>query len=499
MNKFDSNQEWNFDLLQDALEKIEGIVDEELQLNTYKNQIEIISAEQMLDAYSAVGMPIYYDHWQFGKQFVRESEAYKRGRMGLAYEIVINSDPCISYLMEDNTMTMQCLVMAHACFGHNHFFKNNNTFKQWTDATAIIDYLVFAKHYIKECEERYGREEVEKVLDAAHALKLHGVDRYKRPASMSKDMLKARMKARIDYEQATYNDLWTTIPKSDKKDQKVDETERFPEEPEENLLYFIQKHAPNLPDWKREILRIVRMISQYFYPQMLTKVMNEGCATFTHYHVMNSMYDRGYATDGFMLEFLESHSGVLYQREGQHLNPYTLGFKMFSDIKRICINPTKEDERWFPNFAGSGDWVSQFKYAVENFKDESFILQYLSPNVIRDLSLFYILDDEQNPELYIKNIHNDQGYKMIREKLSESYNVNNQIPNIQVVNYNRWGDRQLTLECRTLKQRKLDAKEATKTLGHLVTLWGYDIKLVVIDDSGKELQTFRVGTTDIQI
>ena len=101
-----------------------------------------------------------------------------QGITGLAYEIVINSSPCISYLMEENTATMQALVIAHAAFGHNHFFKNNYLFQQWTDADGILDYLDFAKGYVAQCEERHGRLAVEQTLDAAHALMSHGIDRY---------------------------------------------------------------------------------------------------------------------------------------------------------------------------------------------------------------------------------------------------------------------------------------------------------------------------------
>ena len=128
----------------------------ELGLDVYPNQIEVITAEQMLDAYSSVGMPLYYKHWSFGKHFAFQEASYRKGLMGLAYEIVINSSPCISYLMEENTATMQTLVTAHAAFGHNHFFKNNYLFKQWTDADGILDYLEFAKKYVTHCEHRHG-------------------------------------------------------------------------------------------------------------------------------------------------------------------------------------------------------------------------------------------------------------------------------------------------------------------------------------------------------
>ena len=145
----------------------------------------MISAEQMMDAYSTVGMPLGYAHWSFGKRFLGVEQRYKSGQMGLAYEIVINSSPCISYLMEENTMTMQALVMAHAGYGHNSFFKNNYLFRAWTSAESIIDYLLFAKNYVADCEQRYGEEDVELVLDSCHAMMDYGVDSYKRPPRLS--------------------------------------------------------------------------------------------------------------------------------------------------------------------------------------------------------------------------------------------------------------------------------------------------------------------------
>src|SRR5882757_8409984 len=144
--------DWDFGTIQRIYDRVERIGLKELKLDTYPNQIEVITAEQMLDAYSSIGMPLFYKHWSFGKHFAHQETFYRKGLMGLAYEIVINSSPCISYLMEENTATMQTMVIAHAAFGHNHFFKNNYLFKQWTDAEGILDYLDFAKNYIAQCE-----------------------------------------------------------------------------------------------------------------------------------------------------------------------------------------------------------------------------------------------------------------------------------------------------------------------------------------------------------
>lgn len=473
-----TGSEWTFELIEQYDVEIAKIA-KEFKLDTYPNQIEVISAEQMMDAYSSVGMPVGYHHWSFGKQFLNTSKRYKRGQMGLAYEIVINSDPCIAYLMEENTITMQALVIAHAAYGHNSFFKGNYLFKTWTDASAIIDYLLFARNYISECEERHGLETVEKFLDSCHAIMNYGVDRYKRPPPISAEEEKNRQQEREEYLQQQVNELWLTFPTKPGKE-KSGKRRRFPKEPQENLLYFIEKNAPLLEPWQREVVRIVRKIAQYFYPQRQTQVMNEGWATFWHYTILNRLYDKGLVTDGFMIEFLQSHTAVTYQPPFDSpwysgINPYTLGFAMYQDIRRICETPTDEDKQWFPDIAGS-DWLTTIHFAMENFKDESFILQFLSPKVIRDLKLFSIMDDDMENEYHVKAIHDENGYQLVREQLARQYNLSYNEPNIQVWNVNIRGDRSLTLRHIPVDRVPMNA-DTTEVLKHIHRLWGFDIHL----------------------
>ncbi|WP_027158250.1 SpoVR family protein [Methylobacter luteus] len=485
--------EWTFELIEKYHAEIARIANN-FGLDTYPIQLEIITAEQMMDAYASVGMPIGYSHWSFGKEFVKNEKRYKRGQMGLAYEIVINSNPCIAYLMEENSMTMQALVIAHAAYGHNSFFKKNYLFTTWTSADSIIDYLLFAKSYIADCEERYGEEQVEAILDSCHALKSFGVDRYKRPSKLSLQEEQARQRDREAYLQSQVNELWRTIPTKETPRSDTEEEVRFPEEPQENILYFIEKNAPFLEPWQREIIRIVRKISQYFYPQRQTQVMNEGWATFWHYTILNQLYDEGLVTDGFMIEFLQSHTNVVYQppfdsKYYSGINPYALGFAMMSDIRRICENPTPEDKHWFPEIAGS-DWNKTLHFAMQNFKDESFISQYLSPKVIRDLKLFSILDDYREREIAVTSIHDEQGYQYIRQALSEQYNLGSNEPNIQVYHVDRKGDRSLTLR-HTQYHRLPLAKSADEVLKHVARLWGFDVRLETLSEDGSVLTTFE--------
>lgn len=480
-----TTSEWNFDLIRDCDRAI-GELAREFRLDTYPNQIEVISSEQMMDAYAAVGMPIGYHHWSYGKQFLSTEHSYKRGQMGLAYEIVINSNPCIAYLMEENTMAMQALVIAHACYGHNSFFKGNYLFKTWTDADSIIDYLVFAKNYISKCEERYGIDQVEEIIDSCHALMNYGVDRYKRPYPISAREEEQRQAEREEYLQRQVNDLWRTIPKSEHAEGDAKTAQRFPSEPQENILYFLEKNSPLLESWQREIIRIVRKIAQYFYPQRQTQVMNEGWACFWHYTLLNELYARGLVTDGFMLEFLQSHTSVIAQLPYDHpyfsgINPYTLGFAMMMDIRRICENPTAEDRDWFPDIAGK-DWNETLQFAMRNFKDESFILQFLSPKVMRDLKLFSIIDDDNEDNIEVAAIHNEGGFRKLREMLAGQYNLGNREPNIQVYSVNIRGDRSLTLH-HTMHDRKPLADSVHEVLRHLHRLWGFDVHLYSMDNN----------------
>ena len=483
-----SEAEWDFPTLDRTYKAIEEIALQDLKLEVYPNQVEIISSEQMLDAYSSLGMPLMYNHWSFGKLFAREETMYRAGYSALAYEIVINSSPCISYLLEENSMTMQALVMAHAAFGHNHFFKNNYLFQQWTNAEGILDYLAFAKRYISACEERYGRDEVEAILDSAHALMNEGVFRYRRPPKPSRERAAEKRRRRAEYEEEAYNELWRTLPAGVEPPSAppvIDPDADFDGEmklPEENLLYFLEKYSPTLRPWQREVLRIVRNLAQYFYPQRQTKVMNEGCATFVHYTIMNMLYDRGLIGEGSLLEFLHSHTSVVFQptfddRRYSGINPYALGFGMMADIKRICEAPSAEDRDWFPHFAGKGDFMGVLKDAWANYRDESFIEQFLSPKLMRDLRMFALHDTASDSAYTVSAIHNEQGYRRVRAALARQYDAGLADPNIQVTGADLKRSRKLHLEHRMHRGIPLHQASKDVILAHIEHLWGHEVAL----------------------
>jgi stage V sporulation protein R len=254
----------------------------------------------------------------------------------------------------------------------------------------------------------------------------------------------------------------------------------FPPDPQENILYFVEKFSPKLEPWQRELVRVVRKLAQYFYPQGQTKVMNEGWAVFWHYTILNRLHEKGLVDDGFMLEFLKSHTNVMHQPgfDSRHfggMNPYTLGFSIFEDLKRICERPDAEDREWFPDIAGT-DWRKTLDFAMRNYKDESFIAQYLSPRLIRELRLFALADHADEEELVVDTIHNESGYRRLRKLLSEQHAHETRVPDVQIVRYDRDGDRSLELQHMAYRERPL-ADAADEVVKHLYRLWGFPVRL----------------------
>ena len=227
-----------------------------------------------------------------------------------------------------------------------------------------------------------------------------------------------------------------------------------------------------------------------------TKVMNEGWASFTHFYTMNRLHEKGLITDGAILEFLHMHSGVVYQpdfnsKRYRSFNPYYLGFEMFKDIKRVCENPTEEDKEWFPDFVNT-DWLDTCLNAVANYRDESFIRQFLSPTLIRKMKLF-TLNNNTNEEHYIvEHIHNKEGYKHIRETLASQYEVGNMIPDIQVHDAKFKGDRTLILH-HNVNNGKLLNKVTDDVLSHIKRLWGYQVVLESIEN-GEKKKDYSTGS-----
>src|SRR5437899_461440 len=342
----------------------------------------------------------------------------------------------------------------------------------------------------------------EQMLDAAHALMSHGIDRYPGKKNLDLRTEEKRAGERRLHEESVFNDLWRTVPAGPAKSPEMLNSERRRKLlglPQENLLYFLEKAAPRLQPWQREALRIVRHIAQYFYPQSQTKVMNEGTATYVHYRIMNRLHELGRISDGNFLQFLQSHTNVVFQPDFDDprfsgFNPYALGFAMMQDIERIVSNPDDEDREWFPDIAGTGDVMAVLRNTWANYRDESFISQFLSPRLMRKLRMFHLHDDpEESAGIRVDAIHDERGYRRVRRELARQYDVGYIDPNIEVVDVDLAGDRRLMLRHAVVKGAQLNEVDAKRVLQHLADLWSYDVSLVEVDATDTVLKEHGVS------
>jgi len=225
--------------------------------------------------------------------------------------------------------------------------------------------------------------------------------------------------------------------------------------------------------------------------------MNEGCATYVHYKIMNRLYDLGKIGDGAMLEFLASHSAVVFQPDFDDqryggINPYALGFEMMCDIERIVTEPTEEDRAAMPEIAGTGDVMGVLKHAWANFRDDSFIAQYLSPHLMRKMRLFKLADLAADPHYKVAAIHDERGYKEVRRALARQYDLGLRDPNVQVTSADLSGDRRLIMTHRLNNEVPLAERDALGVLGHVAELWGFAVELRGVNHD--DVQRYRYET-----
>jgi stage V sporulation protein R len=440
--------EWN--------QKIEKIV-QKFGLDCYEQEFEVCSYEDMIGYETYVGMPAHYPHWSFGKNYDKTKTMHKYNLTGLPYEMVINSDPCIAYLMKDNTLLLQILTIAHV-YGHNDFFKCNRLFKEGTRAEMTVE--MFKNHaerirgYISD--PGIGYEKVEKMLNAAHAIKFQ-VSRVVGEKRISDG---EKIKRILESANNPVNDHPFLIDK--KENQKaLPNFKKIPLEPEDDLLWFISKYG-NLTDWEKDLLNIVREETMYFIPQMETKIMNEGWASYWHYNILKELD----LEQGLHFEFLKRHNQVIRPHMGQ-MNPYYVGFKIFEDLVE----------------KHHGDRSKIFEVrAIE--RDSSFLRKYLTQELCEELNLFEYM--KVGNDYVVGEVSDEEGWKKIRNYLAVSVGMGS-VPVIQVVEWVQ-KDNMLILE-HQFEGRELELNYAYETLKHVVDLWDSKVGLITYLDGKKKLVT----------
>lgn len=467
-----NEHEWSLEDLQHLWNDIREIGVNKFNLSFYEPAFEIITFEDMLKIYST-NLPICYDHWSFGQSYVKNYEKYRTNVIGIASEVIFNTNPALCYLLNNNSYALQALVIAHAAIGHSSFCANNYLFKEHTSPDTILPFLKQFKNTIKQYEVEYGADNVEEILDCCHALSLNAITHTKKRVKKSDISIKLKRFEEEAKDISRISNESSTI-KASKNDTKKSTLQ------DENLVLFIAQHSPNLTNWQRDILVKYCQTQQYLFPQMLTKIMNEGWATFWQVELLEELYNKGKLTDGQYIESIDFLSKLITQPDNRQFNPYALGYAIFSDIKRICTEPNEEDRQWFPDLVDT-NWMQSVRFAMENFKDSSFILQYLSPKVIRDFNLYSIFTTETQKDLQITEIQDDNGYKKIRQLLSEQVDLTSMVPNIYVEGWDRKKTRALFLVVRAYKSKKF-SKENLKVWKYIKKLWSFPIYVKVYND-----------------
>lgn len=440
MERGDIVLEYTLKELENWNEKIEDIV-KKIGLNFYPQEFEIIGYKEMLAYESYLGMPSMYPHWSFGKSYEKNSTVYKYNLTGLPYEMVINSDPCLAYLMKENTLLLQILTIAHV-YGHNDFFKNNRLFKEGTRAGATVEMFKFHADMVRSFinDPSIGYEKVERILDAAHAIKFQ-TSRVIGEKRIPEEVLKQRLLD--DYEKN--NEIHSNLDAYVKLE--FPEINKIPIQPEDDILYFIIKHG-DIEEWEKSLLEIVRKETAYFLPQMETKIMNEGWASFWHYNILKELD----LPDELYLEFIKRHNDVIAPGQGS-INPYFVGFKIFEDILKRY----------------GKDKIFEVR-ALE--RDESFLRKYLTQELCEDLNLFEYA--AKNGNYVVKEVADDNGFKSIRNTLASSCGVGS-IPLIRVTEMSQ-KDKTLILE-HVFDGRELNIDYAEATLKYINELWGHTVTL----------------------
>ncbi|AIY76736.1 stage V sporulation protein R [Bacillus anthracis] len=431
-------------------------------LDFYPMRYEICPAE-IIYTFGAYGMPTRFSHWSFGKQFFRMKLQYDLG-LSKIYELVINSDPCYAFLLDTNSLIQNKLIVAHV-LAHCDFFKNNIRFSN--TKRDMVESMSATAERVKAYEHKYGKEEVETFLDAVLAIQEHIDPSLMRPKlAWSIDDLEEE---EVEKKKASqYDDLWNLDNRNKKQERSnVRKKKKIPPQPEKDLLLFIEEYSRELEEWQRDILTMMREEMLYFWPQLETKIMNEGWASFWHQRILREMD----LTSDEAIEFAKLNAGVV-QPSKTSINPYYLGIKMFEDIEERYNNPTEEMKRRGVKPGSGRDKIFEVR---EIEWDVSFLRNYLNKDLVmrEDMYLF----QRQGKEYKVI----DKEWEHVRDQLV-NMRTNGGFPYLVVEDGDYLKNGELYIK-HSYEGIELDLKYLEKVLPYLHQLWGRTVHMESIVES----------------
>lgn len=435
-------------------------------LDFYPMRYEICPSD-IIYTFGAYGMPTRFSHWSFGKTFNKMKMQYDFG-LSKIYELVINSNPCYAFLLDSNSLVQNKLIVAHV-LAHCDFFKNNARFSKTN--RNMVESMSATAERIREYEMIHGTLAIEQFIDAVLAIQEHVDPSIVKPYRMSKDayissMQKRSPQAKTAPSSSPYDDLWS-LEKEDSQ-QEQEQFVSFPPQPEKDILWFIEEYSTILEPWQRDILTMLRDEMLYFWAQIETKIMNEGWASFFHQRIMRELD----LTSDETVEYAALNSSVV-QPSRHSLNPYYLGLKLFEDIEKRWDNPTPEERERFGRVPGRGR--EKMFEVRENDADISFIRNYLTKDLVKDLDLYVF--EKKGPEWKIT----DKSWENIRDQLAYA-RVNGGFPYLVVKNGDYLNNGELYLQHK-FEGVELDLKYVERTLPYVYQLWGKTVYLeTVVED-----------------
>jgi len=459
-------------------------------LDFYETIFELVDFDQMNQIAAYGGFPQRYPHWRFGMEYERLRKQHTYG-LGRIYEMVINNDPCYAYLLLDNALVDQKTVMAHV-FGHCDFFKNNIWFSRTN--RKMMDGMANHATRVHRHIEREGHDAVERYLDVCLTIE-NLIDPYlpfmKRSAPPAKrgeraGTMREQVEQRLTrYPAKPYMERYINpraqLEAEREKEQKELQQKRtaFPAAPERDVLLFLLRYAP-LEDWEADILDIIRDEAYYYAPQGMTKIMNEGWATFWHSHLMTRYHLR----DDELITYCDHHSGTLASGPGR-LNPYKIGVELFRDIEdrwnrgrfgkefEEC-DSIEQRRNWNTHLNQGREKVFEVR-RVHN--DVTFIDEFLTPEFVDRFRLYHYRQDPQTGRM----VAVDRDFHRIKRQMLFMLTNHGQ-PYIYVVDGNYANRGELYLAHKHLGV-DLDIKYAGEVLKNIRRLWRRPVHLqALIDD-----------------
>lgn len=451
-------------------ERIREKVDE-FGLSCYPQEFEICDHNQMLGYMAYSGMPSHYQHWSYGKNYEKLKTLYDHGVSGLPYEMVINSNPALGYLMRGNTLALQILTIAHV-YGHNDFFKNNMMFSKTRPEFIINMFKIHAKRIESYIEDpSIGIDRVEKFIDAAHSVALQ----CNRNVLLHAETREEQKKRLIDAARPV-SDPFQRIHA--RQEYTEPDLQKVPLEPEDNLLLFIRDYNSRLAEWEKDILTIIHDQTQYFLPQIETKIMNEGWASYWHREILNAID----LPQELYLEFLVRHNQVVCPFPWHMgLNAYHIGLKVWDYIKRRWDKPTSEEVKKYGPPEKSG--IEKMFETREVDRDVSFLRRFLTEELIRELRAFQF--ELKGNEIIVTKVADTEDWRVIKETIMSHVGMC-PVPVIKIEDADGFKNRTLILK-HYHEGRDLEKENAERTLLNAQTLWGHAVSLETLVNNKKQI------------